>query len=113
MAHGASVIGHGAWAYDGTTYIDDKAYGTFSQTDPEAMDPNFSRGRRSPRGVRSRYRIVRGVSVWGKKTNSNALYTVHAVYMGGYNILYITKNGAESYEVYTTLDRGEPRVIHR
>ena len=97
MAHGASVIGHGAWAYDGTTYIDDKAYGTFSQTDPEAMDPNFSRGRRSPRGVRSRYRIVRGVSVWGKKTNSNALYgSVHAVYMGGLTyISYITKNGAE------------------
>ena len=53
------------------------------------------------------------IRTWGKKTNSNALYGTCRVHGGGYNILYITKNGAESYEVYTTLDRGEPRVIHR
>ena len=46
MAHGASVIGHGAWAYDGTTYIDDKAYGTFSQTDPDG--PELFQGTQEP-----------------------------------------------------------------
>lgn len=112
MAHGASVIGHGAWAYDGTTYIDDKAYGTFSQTDPDG--PELFQGTQEPARGPVAIPIVRGVSVWGKKTNSNALYGTCRVHGGGYNILYITKNGAESYEVYTTLDRGEPpRVIHR